>query len=85
MNFFNRKKTPATEPAEPICESPVESNPFIDSLENLTPDNIAPKPPKKKYTTQEIISEVIRRGIIAVCAVVFVWSAARLAQSFIDY
>lgn len=85
LNFFNRKKTPATKPAEPICESTVESNPFIDSLENLTPDDIAPKPPKKKYTTQEIISEVIRRGIIAVCAVVFVWSAARLAQSFIDY
>lgn len=82
MNLFNRKPTPATEP-ETIPEQ--NTNPFLASLDSLTPDNIAPKPEKKKLSTSEFISELIRKGIIAVCAVVFVWSAAKLAQSFIDY
>lgn len=68
----------AAEPVEP-------TNPFLESLNALTPDDIAPKPPKKKYTAGEIISEVIRNGIVAVCAVIFIWSAGRLLQSFIDY
>lgn len=89
MNFsdiFRRTPATASETAGNIYEPQApEDDTFISSLEALTPDDIAPKPPKKKYTAQEIISEVLRRAIIAVCAVVFVWSAARLAQSFIDY
>ena len=89
MNLFNRK-VPAdgadtASAGTEIINEPAASNPFLASLESLTPDDIAPKPPKKKYTPAEIITEAIRRAIIAVCAVVFVWSAVRLAQSFIDY
>lgn len=82
MNLF-KKPTPATEPES--IPAPAESNPFLASLDSLTPDDIAPKPEKKKLSSSELISEIIRRGIIAVCAVVFVWSAGKLAQSFIDY
>ena len=81
MNLF-KKPPPATEPES--IPAPAESNPFLASLDSLTPDDIAPKPEKKKLSSSELISEIIRRGIIAVCAVVFVWSAGKLAQSFID-
>lgn len=86
FNIFQKAPAAAHEPSTDIYEIAVPAdNAFISSLETITPDDIAPKPPKKKYTAQEIISEVIRRLIIAFCAVVFVWSAIRLAQSFIDY
>lgn len=60
-------------------------NQFLASLEALTPDDIAPKPEKKKYTVSEIITEIIRNGIVIVCAIVFIWSLGKLIQSFVDY
>lgn len=94
--LLDRFKKPAAEPspAGDICDTAYElsevrrdddSDPFLHSLKVLTPDDIAPPAPKKKYTAQELIIEGARRLIIAVCAVIFVGSAIRLAQSFIDY
>ncbi len=62
-----------------------ENDLFLHSLKTLTPDDLAPKPPKKKHTAGDIIYEVIRRAIVVVCVCVFVGSAATLVRSFVDY
>lgn len=62
-----------------------DSDPFLHSLKTLTPDDIAPKPQKKKRSASDIVNDLIRRGIIIACAGVFVWSATTIVRSFVDY
>ena len=54
---------------------------FLESLETISPDDIAPSAPKKKRTKREII----RYAAMAVFACVFVISAWSLVQRVIDY
>lgn len=94
FNKLIKSKKPAAEPSD-VCADELyelgdvkrdeDSDPFLHSLKVLTPDDIAPKPEKKKYTPAEIISEVIRRVIVIACACVFAGSAATLVRSFVDY
>lgn len=90
MNRKYKKAAADNAPSEEVYElldvrRDEDSDPFLHSLKELTPDDIAPPPPKKKYTASEIIIEAFRRIIIAFCVVVFIGSAIKLAQSFIDY
>lgn len=89
LNKFKRKKEspPADDSIYTLHETvrDIDSDPFLHSLANLTPDDIAPPKPKKKLTMSELISNVVRYAIIAVCSCVFISSAATLVQSLVDY
>ncbi len=62
-----------------------DSDPFLHSLATLTADDLAPAEPKKKLTASDIISEIFRRGIVIVCAGIFIYNGAILVQSLIHY
>ncbi|NLB15562.1 MAG: class B sortase [Clostridiales bacterium] len=60
-------------------------NPFLWSLENLTPDQIAaPVPPKKKSVTDYVI-DIARNLLLLICLGVFAYSAYAIVQQLIDY
>ena len=60
-------------------------NPFIWSLHNLTPDQIAaPVPPKKKKITDYVI-DIARNLLLIICLCVFAYSAYAIVQQLIDY
>ncbi len=60
-------------------------SPFRYSLDNLTQDDLAPVPPKKKRELADIVSSVIRGVIMTVCVCVFLGSAVTLTRSLVDY
>ena len=87
-DVFGKKKT-AVETGDDIYElTPVErseSADFLRSLNDLTPDDIAPAPEKKKMSASELIGEIIRKTITVACVGVFLWSGGTLVRSFVDY
>lgn len=76
---------PADESAfvEPVRDS--DNDPFLNSLENLTPDDIAPSPVKRKKTVGEIINSSLRTVLTVVCAGIFVVSGASVVNSLYNY
>ena len=87
-DVFGKKKT-AVGTGDDIYElTPVEcseSENFLRSLNDLTPDDIAPAPEKKKMSAFELIGEIIRKTITVACVGVFLWSGGTLVRSFVDY
>lgn len=87
-DVFGKKKT-AVGTGDDIYElTPVEcseSENFLRSLNDLTPDDIAPAPEKKKMSASELIGEIIRKTITVACVGVFLWSGGTLVRSFVDY
>ena len=87
-DVFGKKKT-AVETGDDIYElTPVErseSADFLRSLNDLTPDDIAPAPEKKKMSASDLIGEIIRKTITVACVGVFLWSGGTLVRSFVDY
>ncbi len=63
----------------------VDRDPFLNSLENLIPDDIAPPKPPKKRTIYDVFYSSLRYILLMICAGVFVWSVYTIAQSFIGY
>lgn len=61
-----------------------DSDPFLYSLENLTPDDIAEGVIKKK-STYDIIYGIVRYILLLICAGVFVYSAYQLGVSAWGY
>jgi sortase, SrtB family len=61
-----------------------DSDPFLYSLDELTPDDMAAAIPKKK-STYDIIYGVIRYVLLAVCAGVFIYSAYKIGMSLWSY
>ena len=60
-------------------------NLFLESLDDLTADDIALPKPKKKRTAGDIITDLIRNVIIIICLGVFVKSAADILVNLNDY
>ena len=61
-----------------------DSDPFLYSLDELTPDDIAAVRPKKK-SLYDIIYSVIRYILLTVCAGVFVYCAYQIVLSLWSY
>ncbi|MDD4774841.1 MAG: class B sortase [Eubacteriales bacterium] len=62
-----------------------ESDPFLHSLENLVPDDIAPAPPKKRRTAAELAVAGIRSVMLFVCIGVFIASAGSIINTLYNY
>lgn len=62
-----------------------DSDPFLYSLETLTPDDITTVKKKKRRTLYDIIFEFIRFVLLAVCAGVFVYSAYQIGFQLWSY
>jgi len=76
--------TEAAETAE-ASENEPSVNIFLQSLENLRADDIAPKPKKKKRSAYDIIYSCLRYTLLIVCSCVFVWSMYTIMQSLVGY
>jgi len=62
-----------------------ESDPFLNSLDTLTPDDIAPKKLKSKKSKSELVTDIVRKVLLTVCVGVFCVSAASLINSLYNY
>lgn len=62
-----------------------DNDPFLNSLDNLTPDDIAPKPAKPKKTVSEIINSSVRTILLLFCIGVFVVSAGSILNTLYNY
>ncbi len=86
---FWRKSSAVTEPETDSTDiyelSTNRRNPFLDSLAELTPDDIAPMAEKPKRTMGDMIASLIRTVIMITSVCVFVVSVSTLIRSFIDY
>ncbi len=58
---------------------------FVESLNELTPDDIAPSKPKQKRTLADFIPSIFRYAVLTVSAVVFIISTFTLVYNFVDY
>ncbi len=63
----------------------IESDPFLHSLEHLTPDDIAPPKPKIRKTAAELIISGIRTAMLFLSIGVFAVSAASIIQTLYNY
>lgn len=68
---------------EPVRD--VESDPFLHSLENLTPDDIAPPKPKIRKTAAELAISGIRTVILFLSMGVFIVSAVSIINTLYNY
>ncbi|MFA6947450.1 MAG: class B sortase [Eubacteriales bacterium] len=62
-----------------------EADPFLHSLDTLTPDDIAPAVPKKKKSPSDIAFSAVRIVLLCACAGVFAYSAASIVKSLVAY
>lgn len=69
--------------AVPVAES-ADTSIFLDSLETLSADELAP-PPDKKRSGKDIARGMIRYLAMFVCAFVFLMSLKSLVQVMLDY
>lgn len=60
-------------------------SPFIDSLDKMTPDDIAPPDPKAKKTKGDIIFNTFRYIIMAACSIVFIVCMGYIINSMLQY
>lgn len=68
---------------EPVRDT--ESDPFLHSLEYLTPDDIAPPEPKKRKTTSEIVVSGMRTALLFISIGVFCVSAVSIINTLYNY
>jgi sortase, SrtB family len=62
-----------------------EGDPFLYSLETLTPDDIAPAPPKKRKNASELISSTTRTVTLVLCIAVFTGSFLYIMRTLYYY
>lgn len=63
----------------------IESDPFLYSLEMLTPDDIAPPPPKKRKNILDLLSEGARTITLVICIAVFIGSLLYILRTLYYY
>ena len=80
---LTQNKTEISTPVEDLYELRDTRNVFVDSIGDITADDFAPAPPP--ISGGDRAREWIRRGIMAVCACVFIASAGSLVQKLADY
>ena len=68
-----------------LPEKSPAANLFLQSLEDLRADDIAPKPKKKKRSIYDIVYSCLRYTVLIVCSGVFVWSMYTIMQSLVGY
>ena len=66
-------------------EGPLYVNPFIDSLDEMTPDDIAPPVKKAKLSMGDRIFNIVRYLIINACALVFVGCMVYIVYNLYQY
>ncbi|MBE6610887.1 MAG: class B sortase [Ruminococcaceae bacterium] len=84
---FKNNNIPKTHPSdEEIYDlSTGNRNVFLESLNELTADDLAPAPEKSGRTAGDAVSSLIRTLVLLASAVVFIFSASTLVRSFVDY
>lgn len=89
LKDFDFVAAPENDPdTKDFIENPVdniESNPFMYSLENLHPDDIAEPEPKHKITAYDIIYTTVRYSLLAICITVFIGSAYTIIKNLAAY
>lgn len=66
-------------------EGPLYDNPFLESLDNLTPDDIAPPVEKAKPSLGDQIFSIVRYALMGICALVFVGCMVYIGNSLYQY
>lgn len=61
------------------------NNIFVESLENITPDDLGKPPEKKKKSASEIIYEVIRQTVYWVAVAAFLYSGYQIVYKLYAY
>ncbi len=62
-----------------------DNDPFLDSLENITAEDIAPDGVKEKVSGSDIARRVIKALTSLVLAAVFIWSVYEIVTSIYNY
>ncbi len=64
--------------------SEIKRNVFLESLHDISSDDLAPRPEKKKRTVSELIGMGIRSVVLIISIMVFIYSAAMIVRAVID-
>ncbi len=58
---------------------------FLESLERMTPDDLAPAPPPDKNAKKQRIFDILRYSVMAVCSIIFFVCAFYILNSLYEY